>query len=163
MSARRNWARENAACALVVFGTMAAVLLLDSGSVRAENTNGNADDTRSVPRSSSHQERTILDALFAWLTSPACEVTSTTACTDAVVPVRAKVSVRPSSPCPSSQTAPQVATARPFWARCTTPSGGPQHAIWIPVFATGLKPSLQLLHWGAPHRETAASVPWRDG
>jgi hypothetical protein len=84
--ARRKWARENAACALAVFGTMAAVLLFDSRSVRAESTSGSVDDTRSAPRSSSHQERTIVDALIAWLTSPACEVTSTTACTDAVVP-----------------------------------------------------------------------------
>jgi hypothetical protein len=84
--ARRKWARENAACALVVFGTIAAVMLFDSGSVRAESTTGSVDDTRSAPRSSSHQERTIVDALIAWLTSPACEVTSTTACTDAVVP-----------------------------------------------------------------------------
>jgi hypothetical protein len=83
--ARRKWARENAACALAVFGTMAAVLLFDSRSVRADSTRS-VDDTRSAPRSSSHQERTILDALIAWLTSPACEVTSTTACTDAVVP-----------------------------------------------------------------------------
>ena len=35
MSARRKWALENAACALVVFGTIAGVLLFDSGSVRA--------------------------------------------------------------------------------------------------------------------------------
>ena len=66
--------------------SMAAVLLFDSRSVRAESTSGSVDDTRSAPRSSSHQERTIVDALIAWLTSPACEVTSTTACTDAVVP-----------------------------------------------------------------------------
>ena len=86
MDAHRKWALENAACALVVFGTMAGVLFFDSGSVRAEGTTGSVDDTRSAPRSSSHQERTTLDALIAWLTSPACEVTSTTACTDAVVP-----------------------------------------------------------------------------
>jgi hypothetical protein len=41
MSARRKWALENAACALVVFGSMAAVLLFDS-SVRAESTTGSA-------------------------------------------------------------------------------------------------------------------------
>jgi hypothetical protein len=35
MSARRKWALENAACALVVFGTIAGVLLFDSGSARA--------------------------------------------------------------------------------------------------------------------------------
>ena len=86
MDARRKWALENAACALVVFGTIAGPWLFDSGSAHAENTTGNADDTRSAPRSSSDQERTTLDALIAWLTAPACEVTSTNACTDAVVP-----------------------------------------------------------------------------
>jgi hypothetical protein len=84
--ARRKWARENAACALVVFGTIPVVLLFGSGSAHAENTTGSVDHTRSAPRSSSHQERTTLDALIAWLTSPACEVTSTMACTDAAVP-----------------------------------------------------------------------------
>ena len=86
MCARRKWALENAACALAVFGTIAAVLLFDSGSAHAENTTGSTSFTRSAPRSSSDQERTTLDALIAWLTSPACEVTSTSACTDAVVP-----------------------------------------------------------------------------
>ena len=84
--ARRKWARENAARGLVVFGTIAGVLLFDSGSAHAENTTGSTSFTRSAPRSSSDQERTTLDALVAWLTSPACEVTSTTACTDAVIP-----------------------------------------------------------------------------
>jgi hypothetical protein len=42
-SARRKWALENAACALVVFGTIAAVLLFDSGSVRAQSTTGTTD------------------------------------------------------------------------------------------------------------------------
>jgi hypothetical protein len=48
MNARRMWALENAACALVVFGTIAAVLLFDSGSVRAESTTGSAVYTRSA-------------------------------------------------------------------------------------------------------------------
>ena len=44
MNARRKWALENAACALVVFGTIAAVLL-----VNAESTTGSTDYTRSAP------------------------------------------------------------------------------------------------------------------
>ena len=84
----RKWARENAACALVLFGTMAAVLLLDSGSARAESTTGSVEHTRSAAGSSSDSssDKTILETLIAWLASPACEVTSTNACTDAVVP-----------------------------------------------------------------------------
>jgi hypothetical protein len=60
MDARRKWARENAACALVVFGTISGSLLFDSGSAHAENTTGYAEDTRSAPRSSSDQQRTTL-------------------------------------------------------------------------------------------------------
>jgi hypothetical protein len=51
MSARRKWVLENAACALVVFGTIAAVLLFDSGSVRAQSTTGSARYARSAPGS----------------------------------------------------------------------------------------------------------------
>jgi hypothetical protein len=84
--ARRKWALENAARALVVFGTMAAGLLFDSGSVRAESTTASTASTSSAPGSSSEKDRTVLETLIAWLTSPACEITSTTACADAVVP-----------------------------------------------------------------------------
>ena len=58
MNARRKWALENAACALVVFGTIAAVLL-----VNAESTTGSTDYTRSAPASYSDEDRTIMDAL----------------------------------------------------------------------------------------------------
>ena len=59
MNARRKWALENAACALVVFGTIAAVLL-----VNAESTTGSTDYTRSAPGSYSDEDRTIMDALI---------------------------------------------------------------------------------------------------
>jgi hypothetical protein len=70
MSARRKWALENAACAVVVFGSIAAVLLFDSHSVRAESTMGSAAHARSAPGYYRDQDRTILNALLAWLTSP---------------------------------------------------------------------------------------------
>ena len=59
MNARRKWALENAACALVVFGTIAAVLL-----VNAESTTGSTDYTKSAPGSYSDEDRTIMDALI---------------------------------------------------------------------------------------------------
>ena len=77
MNARRKWALENAACVLVVFGSMAVVLLFDSRSVRAESTMGSAAYAGSPPGYYSHQDRTTSNALLAWLQ---------TACTDAVVP-----------------------------------------------------------------------------
>ena len=54
MSARRKWALENAACAVVVFGSIAAVLLFDSHSFRTESTTGSAVYTGSAPGSYSH-------------------------------------------------------------------------------------------------------------
>jgi hypothetical protein len=56
MSPRRKWVLENAACALVVFGTIGAVLLFDSSSVRADSTTGSTGYY-------SDQDRLPLDAL----------------------------------------------------------------------------------------------------
>jgi hypothetical protein len=67
MDARRKWALENAACALVVFGSMAVVLLFDSHSVRAESTTGRAAYAITTPGYYSHQDRTTSNALLAWV------------------------------------------------------------------------------------------------